>query len=333
MRSRLLDGLSAVVDLHSSGRNSDYEYARKLCFGLAIRGMGASVWFCNPDRSHPLNKYASRSKRPRSAEVLICGSESRILAEEHRKFRFRIVADKSRCGPESKHVERADVLLSYALSSCDWAFPPPYPCSFPSSVAVKPKSMSVNYLVGFSSMLELDRLGLFDRYVHDDVGAVRSAITEELSEERVCVVGFCGRATKARREMAEDAGSLGADVRLLGPSSPALFSDADYLRFVASCGATLCFPGDLWKTSRMSEAWLLGSIAVCLRGTVRLSHALTEENAILLDDWGDEIGFRAGYAYTDKKRRAQDDSYLHHWSPAGQMVDAMSQAGVLAIEE
>ena len=221
-----------------------------------------------------------------AAEVLICPREGIIKRPQGYRA---VVGFKTSVGTDGDvaAVGIFDVLIAH---------------EYDQSIDKQPGLLPIPFAVHDRTVAEFVTIGAMDRYLDDDVDFFRDRYC---SIDKKREAGFVGLGDYGRKAMASGLPKW-CDVRFESETPT-----SEYLSYLGSCKAGLCFPGATPKTNRFSELALLGVPIICEQSPVRVVPAVTRDNAILLDGWDDwdrlergmkrleEIAINATFAYRD----------------------------------
>ena len=173
----------------------------------------------------------------------------------------------------------------------------------------------------------IERDGLIDKYLSDDLSAIRDRYGSQKKRRQF---GFIGCKMRAR-SIAE---KLTGDAAEFHWTSSTKFSQklepARYLQWLSECEAVLNIPGERWNCYRFSEAVMMGVPVVQVRGKVRAIPAVDETNTILVDDWSDIATMRRALGRRADIVAAADRAYRAGWGLPGQAKLLLERMGVKA---
>ena len=162
-------------------------------------------------------------------------------------------------------------------------------------------------------------------YLRDDVETIRG----QFKSAKVRKIAFLGMPWPARSviEKTLEGPEWEFWYRGSGTNLPQIVG-GEYLGWLSGCEAIMDLPGDTWNSYRFGEAAMMGVPLVEDRGKINVTPALSDDNCILVDGWGDREKMLAALERIDEIKAGADAAYREGWSMRGQLIQACKKAEV-----
>lgn len=158
---------------------------------------------------------------------------------------------------------------------------------------------------------------MIQAYLKNDLELLRLAYRPKETQYETGFIGHGGYGRKGKIERFLDATQL-HEHSLIHFYESQTYEANEYLRKMALCNTGLYPHGDTPKSNRFSELVMLGvPIVMVGESYPRVEPMITNDNAILLNSWGDAENFEKGLMRRDQIRENADRSYTEGWSPMG----------------
>ena len=269
---------------------------------------------------------------PPECDVYLCSEETALGSN---RLPGKVVAFRTRLGGGQTLIDQRRkfaLLVGYVLTQADFTKKThsggKVRDDSPTENPLGDKWLSVPWLPFECTLHAMHEDGMWDAYLRDDLDAIRERYG---SDEKKRMFGFLGGYWGWRSEIkslydGDDRFEIVWAGGHHGPAKPA----HEYLKWMSECRGCLHLPGDTWKCSRHCEAVMMGVPVACQRGIVDLTPPITADNAILVDDWGEDREWMVALLedYGDTKATEADKAYREGWSLRGQFTQILKRLGV-----